>query len=366
MPVRIVNTKNLQRETLRKVVQNEKLSPEIRKLAQLRIDYSEDSKLLTGYINQLVGKKRIYMHHLPTQASGRWSTFDPPITNWPRACINATCPRGEHEWEEDCWSVRDILVADEDEILITWDHDNIEGKIHDLIVNNQEKIMSHAQGFDLHTITCCKIFKYRLPSNLKNPHTADEDREWRAEYNWQGKDTKVRVLSKNFNHGSKYTDTYLFVHKINGIEKYGIRYAELEELAKQYIISEGDAWERKLQIMERIRRERIARSLYGFRRVFFDSSPETGREGFSHMISSTVSDYNNTTLHLLRGKFGKSGVLLHNAHDGDKFVVKREVVRERYGEDLGQLKSDLSQIIEREIEYRGRRLVMTAGVKVYA
>ena len=366
MPHKITNSKNLQRETLRKIVKNEKLDAKVRQLAQLRIDYSEDSKNLTSYINQLVGKKRVYMHHLPTQASGRWSTFDPPITNWPRACINPTCPKGEHEWEDGCWSIRDILTADDDEVLITWDHDNIEGKIHDLIVENEEKIKAHAEGYDLHTITCCKMFKYELPINLKNPHSSEEDRAWRARYNWQGKDTKVRVLAKNFNHGSKYTESYMFVHKITGIEKYGISYKELEELARQYIVSEGNAWERKCAIMERIRRERIARSLYGFRRVFFDASPETGREGFSHMISATVSDYNNMTLQLLRKKYGKLGVLLHNAHDGNKFVIKKVYVNFHYGNDVTAFKKDLASVIEREIRYKNRALTMTAGVKIYA
>ena len=342
---------NLQRDTLRKLAKtnNSRLIP-------LKIEYSEKSKLLTGYVNKLVNVNRIYPRHLPTQASFRWSTINPPITNWPRECVCITCPQVEHEWTDQCWSIRDILTCDSDEVLCTWDHDNIEGKIHDLIVNDKVAIAAHTEMQDLHTITCCTIFGYDQPTDLVNPHSSDIDAAWRAKYNWQGKDTKQRVLAKNFNHGSKYTKTYRFVHRIQGIEKYGVSKAHLEQLAKRYIESKGDAWQRKLAIMQSIQKSRVSRTLYGGRRIFFDSSEETGREGFSHMISGTVSDYNNETLNILHCSLGNSVRLLHNAHDGDKIAIKRNSVPSL---------TELKQMIERGIEYQGRSLVMTAGVKVY-
>ena len=360
------NNQNLQRDTLRKIINLKKTSPELRKIAELRLAYSEDVKLLTGYVNSLVGINRAYPRHLPTQASGRWSTLEPPITNWPRGCINPSCAKEEHEWTDSCWSVRDILLPDSDEVLITWDHDNIEGKIHDLIVEDKTAIQAHLEGFDLHTITCCDIFNMEYPQDRRNPHSSTVDATWRQKYNWQGKDTKQRVLAKNFNHGSKYTESYRFVHRIQGIEKYGVNYRGLEDLAKKYIASKGEAWQRKLDIMSKIRRDRIARSLYGFRRVFFDSSAETGREGFSHMISGTVSDYNNETLKLIDRWLNNDVRLLHNAHDGDKIAVKRGRI-----EEFDNTFSDctfvdyLKEQIERPISYQGRSLIMTAGIKVY-
>src|SRR5207249_3294264 len=123
-----------------------------------------------------------------------------------------------------------------------------------------------------------------------------------------------------------------------------------------------------------IRKERVARTLYGFRRVFFDSSEETGREGFSHMVSGTVSDYNNETLISLEEKYGQIQRLLHNAHDGDKIAFKRAGVHGYYdplmqcsweGYVLPKFKADLKQIIERAIRYESRTLTMTADIKVY-
>lgn len=370
--------KNLRADNLRKLQHHPALSTTSQQLAKLKVAFSEDSKLLTGYVNRLINTKRIHPTHLPTQASGRWSTF---VTNWPRHCINQSCPHEEHEWTDNCWSLRDIIDVDDDEVLITWDHDNIEGRIHDLITNDQAALKAHEEGYDLHTITCCNIFNYSLPPNLKNPHSFCECSvvqkeaqqqsssltaippcdhcQWRTTYRWQGKDTKQRVLAKNFNHGSKYTKSKKFVHKIQGIEQYGISYADLEQLAERYIESKGAAWRRKLAIMDKIRRDRVARTLYGFRRVFFDSSEHTAREGFSHMISGTVSDYNNITLDLIERNFGDAVHLLHNAHDGNKIAVKRDIVSEHGFSDK------LSSLIQRSVEYEGRSITLTAGIRIY-
>jgi len=360
-------TGSLDRGALRKLIASKRATAMQRSLAALRLTYSEDHTLLVNSIHQLHGLERIYPKHYPGQASGRTSTIDPPITNWPRACVNQHCPRGEHEWTKECWSIRDIQLPDEGEILLTFDHDNIEGKIHDLIVGDTVALEAHEQGYDLHTITCCTLFNLPLPQDLRNPHSSAVDADWRRQSAWQGKDTKRRVLAKNFNHGSKYSRNEYFVYKIAGIETYGLSTAELRRHARTYIASKGAAWTRKLRIMDDIRHSRIARTLYGFRRMFYDSSEDTGKEGFSHMVSGTVSDYNNLTIALMHDWLGEEVRLLHNAHDGDKFAITRAFVQREYldkGLTIESFLDDSRAIIERPIEYEGRSLTMTAGVKV--
>jgi hypothetical protein len=373
--------RTLERSQLRKLAASKGASPLQKELAALRVAYSEDHRLLVNNIKTLIGKERIYPHHYPGQASGRTSTIDPPITNWPRNCVSEVCRERlhrlpdyqdrldyiDHAWTEDCWSIRDIQIPDEGEVLISHDHDNIEGRIHDLILADQEALTAHEQGLDLHTITCCQIFGWELPQDLKNPHTSDLDVVWRSQHNWQGKDTRQRVLAKNFNHGSKYARNENFVVKIPGIERYGISYSDLKKLAKRYIESKHAVWQNKLSIMDHIRRTREARSLYGFRRLFFDSSEDTGKEGFSHMISATVSDYNNMSIALISAWFGEDGRLAHNAHDGDKFFIKRSFLQENYldkGMTIADFIGDYKAIIERPLEYQGRVVTLTASVKV--
>jgi len=113
----------------------------------------------------------------------------------------------------------------------------------------------------------------------------------------------------------------------------------------------------------------LARSLYGGRRLFYDSSIETGKEGFSHMISGTVSDFNNETLIKLEERYGDDIRLLHNAHDGDKVAMKKSKITKDYGLGNMQVKvnfiKDIREIIERPITYQDRTLTLTAGIKVY-
>ena len=364
---------NLQRSTLQKL-STKNSSP----LIPLRLEYSTYSKLLTGYVNKLINTPRIYPTFLPTQASFRWSTLNPPITNWPRACINPECQIGmlqeisieksgyhEHEWTDICWSVRDILKCDEDEILVTWDHDNIEGRIGALVLDDQEEIEGFEKGYDLHTITCCSLFSMDAPSDLRNPHTSDIDTEWRTKYSWQGKDTPQRVLAKNFSHGARYANTWRFIYNIlDKLEAYGVTRAQGIQLAKTYEQSKSEAFKAKRAIMNQIKKDKIARTLYGGRRLFFDGSDETGKQGFSHMISGTVSDFNNETLIKLENYYGEGIRLLHNAHDGDKIAVKRDSIQ-HIACDRSLLKEELLKIIERPITYQGRSLTLTAGIKIY-
>lgn len=376
-----MTNQNLQRTTLRKLAKrnNNPLIP-------LRIEYSELSHLLNNFITPLLGVERVYPTHLPTQANGRWSTLNPPITNFPRKCINPQCQSNvkakgaelklriserlqkdsdkyalevqgyrEHSWTDQCWSVRDILLPDEDEIMVSWDHDNIEGKIRAILLDDKDDLKAFDNGYDLHTINCCTIFGYKLPSDLRNPHSSEVDSEWRDRYNWQGKDTTQRVLAKNFYHGSGYAISPHFVYTIPGIESYGVDMKQLYQLAKRYMSSKAKVVEAKKQWMSKIQKEREARTLYGFRRIFMDSSNETAKEGFNHMISGTVTDYNNETLLLLEKEFGESFRFLHNAHDGDKIALNR---------DTWEPYERAKLIIERPISYQDRSLIMTADIKV--
>lgn len=351
------NSRNLQRDTLRKLQATNK-----NQLIPLRLEYSILNKLLTGYVNGLMGVNRIYPRILPTQASHRSSTLDPPVTNFPRDCINPQCPSYEHEWDNQCWSMRDIISHDvATEVLASWDHDNIEGRVGDLILNDKENLEAYAKRYDLHTINCCNIFGYALPKNLVDPHNSPEDQGWREKYKWRGKDTTQRVLAKNFSHGSRYSNTPKFVYTIKNIEQYGISYPDLLKLAKRYIASKKQVFQNKKDLMDHIRRVRAAKTLYGSTRYFFNSSAETGKEGFAYMVSGTVSLYNNMTLIMIEKEYGEYCRLLHNAHDGDKVAFSRGMPHF----DAVALKRELSKIIQRDVTYQGRSITLTAGVKIY-
>lgn len=339
---------NLQRQTLRDL---QKVDPN--PIIPLRIEYSEVNKLLTGYVNRLATLDRIYPTHLPTQSNFRWSTIDPPLTNFPRECINPRCVATEHEWTDNCWSLRDIVTADDDEVMVSWDHDNIEGRLGAILLDDQDDLRAFENNEDLHTITCCNMFGLDYPRNKQNPHTSVEDIDWRAKYKWQGKDTRQRVLAKNFNHGSRYSVSERFVFTIPGIERYNITRAGLLELGKRYIASKNKVFAQKKILMAHIKKTRIARNLYGARRVFYDSSEHTAKEGFNHIISSTVSHYMNETLIMIDRQYPQAR-LVHNAHDSLKIAFPR---------DNCPSLEDLKGIVERPITYQGRSVLLTASFK---
>lgn len=348
MPIQ-KNKQNLRRDTLEKI---QRSNPS--QLIALRLEYSIKAKRLST-INTLAGLDRVYSTHLPTQKSFRWSTSDPAITNFERACINPYCPDYEHEDTEECWGLRDIVLPNEDEVLVVWDHDNIEGRVHDLYLNDQENLIAHKERYDLHTITCCKMFKMDLPMDLRDPHSSDIDKGWREKYAWQGKDTQRRVMAKNLNHGSKYAISIKYVHTIPNIEKYGLSPKELEAMAQEHMDLKKDVMHRKRQVMMKIKKERVARNLYGARRLFYDGSEETAKEGFSFIISSTVSLFNNETLINMK-KIWPRCRLIHNAHDGDKVCFPKDEVP-----SIDELKT----VIVRPMQWEGREVMLTAGVKVY-
>jgi uracil-DNA glycosylase len=346
---------NLQQDTLRKLQLKHDPSSLEYKLISYRLEYSEKAKLLSNYVNKLVDLDRIYPTHLPTQSSFRWSTIGPPLTNFPRECIALECPEYEHEWGEQCWSVRDIVLPDDDEVLVTWDHDDAEGRIYALRLDDQEDLEAYRQGYDLHTITACNLFNMALPIDLRNPHSSRADAEWRRENKWQGKDTQRRVMAKGFKHGSKYSVSYKFVRSIKNIDKYDRTMDELEDMAKAFLKVKAKTFDKKIKVMNEIKKAKVARNLYGAKRQFYDSSEATGKDGFSFMISSTVSLYNNITLILMKQRF-PSCRLIHNAHDGDKMCFPRDEVPSI---------AELKDVIERSVSWEDREVILTAGVKVY-
>ena len=92
------NSNSIAKDALRQYIKTNKATPSVAvQLASLRLEYSELSHTLNQYIKKMRDVERIYPRSLPTQASGRWSTIDPPLTNFPKHCISPECPQGWHE-----------------------------------------------------------------------------------------------------------------------------------------------------------------------------------------------------------------------------------------------------------------------------
>lgn len=310
---------SIAKDTLRKLLKSEKLAGTTQQLAKLRLEYTEAQHMLSNYVNKLSSADRIYPTILPTQASGRWSTLNPPLTNFDKRCISPSCGDKWHEKSEQCWSVRDCIIPDRDTFWVDADLDAVEARIFALKVRDAEAIDAFNNDIDIHTQTACYLFDLPAPQDRIDPHSSVVDTEWRSQVQWRGKNDTRRGIAKNFRYGTQYCIKPEAVLSIKDLEEFNLSKRQILILAKRYWLLTKKQQQVKFEHMKRIKKERIARTLYGARRVFYDSSDDTAKAGFNHEIQGTVVDYMNQVLLRIQKEYPVS-YLVHNAHDGYKMA----------------------------------------------
>ena len=312
------NSNSIAKDALRQYIKTNKATPSVAvQLASLRLEYSELSHTLNQYMKKMRDVERIYPRSLPTQASGRWSTIDPPLTNFPKHCISPECPQGWHEKRDTCWSLRDCLRPDEGTWWLDADLDAIEARIFALKVRDTGMIHAVRDGLDIHTATACHLFHLTSPWDLQDPHGSVVDTDWRSHVQWRGKDDSRRGIAKNFRYGTQYCLKPEAVLSIKDLEQFDLSREEILELAHRYWNLTAAQQTAKFAHMQRIKRDKVARTLYGSRRIFFEGSDDTAKQGFNHEIQGTVVDYMNHVILTIADRWPAS-YLVHNAHDGIK------------------------------------------------
>lgn len=385
---------SISRNELKKVLDKGTLNTTQRELAELRLQYSNLSNLQTSILPKLRNKERIYPTILPTQASGRWSYLNPPLSNFPKKCINPDCPKYHHEKTEHCWSIRDCLLPEDNTFWIEHDLDAVEHRIYCLILEWKERIEDLKNGIDIHTPVTCNLFGLPLPTNFRNPHSSKEDIEWRAAIQWQGKDDTRRTMSKNFTYGGQYfyvemvkegTKVRLpfrvfqnlkyspgFVYSIPNIQSYKIfnpstntlEPPNYEELAVRFVESNIEVQKRKALLMEKYRKDKVSRTLYGGRRYAWVKSQDSAKELFNHTIQGTVASYIDESCILLQKEFPNS-YLIHNQHDSLKWAFYYESkTEEGKREEEKQVLEIYKKLTQRELSVGTNSLMITATYKL--
>lgn len=312
--------RSVAKDVLRKVVKTSDVAQKVQ-MAHLRLRYQELQHPLTNYIRPMLQATsgRIHPKVLPTQKSGRWSTLNPPLTNFSKVCISPDCPKTWHEKRDTCWSVRDCIMPDAGTFWIDTDLDAIEARIFALKVHDVEGVTAFNTGMDIHTLTACRLFDLPLPHDVMNPHLSSEDAVWREKVQWRGKDDTRRGIAKNFRYGTQYCLKPEAVLTIKDLEQFNLSQAELLRLAHLYWQITQPQQIAKFEHMKRIRKAKVARTLYGSRRIFFDASDDTAKEGFNHEIQGTVVDYMNQVLLRIVREYPGS-YIVHNGHDSYKIA----------------------------------------------
>ena len=215
-------------------------------------------------------RERSYPHFLPTQSNGRWSTTDPPITNFPRGCLRHDCPhrvpgQAHAPLSGECWDAHRVYKPDEGWYWLTWDKDAIEARINAVLTEDEPLIQAFMEGQDVHTLTACATFGLPLPSNVYDPHSSPECLDWRQEVKWGGKDDLRRRLAKVVRFGCFYGPDETAILGAKGVEELGLARDELLDRTKVYLASQPKLQKTKEKRWDEYIRNPEARTVWGRR-----------------------------------------------------------------------------------------------------
>ena len=273
------------------------------------------------YVRMAQAVARVHPNMLPTQASGRWSTTGPPLVNFPPDCINPECPLNgkEHAYASvQCWSARDIVGPDEGWWWLHYDLDSIEAKWAAADSGDQDDLEAFGKGYDIHTIRTCRALRHPLPPLLtKKLHEDPSCQAWRESWTpvWSGGEDRRRHTFKTVGYATLYALTAKGVLQAKGVEDLGMDPDELVKFTQLYLKSKTALMNRKRQVWDECAKTGVSYTWFGRRRRLYGTWEARAKEGWSHRISGTVSDYQNQTIIKLQGEFPESHLVL-NSHDG--------------------------------------------------
>ena len=273
------------------------------------------------YVRMMQGVERVYPNMLPTQASGRWSTTGPPLVNFPPDCINPLCPLvgTEHAYAtSECWSARDIVAPDKAWWWLHYDLDSIEAKWAAADAGDQDDLEAFRLGYDIHTIRTCRALRHALPPILtKQLHEDPSCQAWRDSWSppWSGGEDRRRHVFKTVGYASQFCISPKGVLQAKGVEELGLSPDDLVKFTKQYLASKPILMNRKRWVWDDCAKTGVSYTWYGRRRRLYGDWETRAKEGWSHRISGTVSDYQNQIIIRVQAEFPTSHLVL-NTHDG--------------------------------------------------
>lgn len=320
-------------------------------LLDARLRYMEIEGV-ARYVRMMEGVERVYPNMLPTQASGRWSTKGPPLVNFPPDCINPACPiLEEHAATRtpECWSAREVVGPDPGWYWLHWDLDSIEARLAAADAGDQDDLEAFRANYDLHTITACRAYQHALPPVLtKACHDGPESEAWRQSWSpaWSGSEDRRRHIFKTVRYATAYCMNPKGVLQARDIEKLGLKPDELVRFATMYLRAKPQLMARKRQVWEECATTQVSYTWYGRRRRLYGDWNTRAKEGWSHRISGTVTDYMNQAIIAITNHFPECHLVL-NLHDGatiafpgdthkdNTFVACRQVVEKNVTSPTG-------------------------------
>lgn len=320
-----------------------------------------DAEGIARYVRPLQGKSHIRPRILPTaQVSARWSTTDPPRTNWPRHDAKR-CPecKGSGDW---CpRAVRDIVTPEDGTFWIKGDAEAIEARIAACYTRDEVDLEAFSRGLDLHTLTACAMFNLPRPADASKKGIA-ADTAWRDAHQWAGDDDTRRSLAKTFRYAWQYGVDERAVLLAKDIVKLGKPRGEILEYARLYQAGKPAFFAARQAYMEQCLITKESRTFLGRLRRLWGNPHRPAdaktimKEGWNHRVQGSVSDMVNIIVAKLAARWPESW-LVSNAYDALEWGFPATL-------DPSTVISEVTSIVEAPWDIEGVSMTVPWSFKV--
>ncbi len=149
-------------------------------------------------------KYRVYPSiSIHAQATGRHSTTDPPLAQWPD-------------------ELQDLLTPDRGMMWLGGDFRGQEVWIYSCLINDEKTLDALLNGYDTHTIAMCDFFDYAYPPDLTDPYKGAANEAWRERYELHHSKNSQRNWAKAGAFSLRYLKGLDKLHLIPGSRGLGI------------------------------------------------------------------------------------------------------------------------------------------------
>lgn len=273
---------------------------------EARVLFSRAQQYLSHYVRPMLDSTegRVYAHFHPwAQNTGRWSTVDPPLAQLPHELRGALVPDPGWEWVEFDWS-------------------SIELRLIAALTGDNTLLEAFAKDLDVHTINCCEIFGWQLPSGLTKT-TIMEDTQWVSDHGWQGSDDDRRTFAKTMVYRLCYGGKAQGAPSIPGAQALGLTDQQLIQAAHRWI-NAHPLIKRFWSTLERTAlKNRQVRTFLGRRWNFLGhDTKRILRQMSDFPMQGAVADIMNMVLIEIKNTLNDRVRLAYSMHDSLKLQVR--------------------------------------------
>jgi hypothetical protein len=334
-----------------------------------RLDYTEVEGR-SRYARSMAEADRIYPNMLPTQASGRWSTTDPPIVNFP-AHSSSNCQRCKgviekyvephylRELDGDVdWCPRDVrntVVPDPGTWWLHFDLDGVEARLNAAFSHDVADLEAFKNKWDIHTLTACIIFHMDFPPDrTKKLHVSMDSAmvAWRLLYNWGGPEDRRRHIAKTIRYALQYGIDERAALGSTELYKMGLKRDEILKFGKAYLLGKPEMVATKSRIWVDALRTGVSYTFLGRRRRLYGYEKDKMKTAWSHKISGSVADMMNDNLIQITSKWSEC-YLCFQSHDGATISFPNSITPE-------VVLPFCKTVVEREWDVEGMKLTVPA------